>query len=186
MSRIAPPRSRTTAPCTLPRIAVAAVPGRSEYGNTWMCVSGERSRYARQLLEVLIGLAGKADDDVRADRRVRHASRGCRRRAPRSSRSCTAGASRPARVARVLQRQMKVRREALGRGDEIDDLARAVHRLERADAEEHVAIAVRCSRSRYGSTIGSQSSARSRSMNDDAARGRGRTSRDARRSARSP
>ena len=30
---------------------------------------------------------------------------------------------------------MKVRREAVGRGDQIDDLARAVHRLERADAE---------------------------------------------------
>jgi hypothetical protein len=23
----------------------ATVPGRSEYGNTWICVSGERSRY---------------------------------------------------------------------------------------------------------------------------------------------
>ena len=39
-------------------------------------------------------------------------------------------------VARVLKRQMKVRRKASGSGDEIDDLGRAVHRLERADPKE--------------------------------------------------
>ena len=33
---------------------------------------------------------------------------------------------------------MKVRREAAGRRDEIDDRRRAVHRLERADAEQNV------------------------------------------------
>ena len=39
-------------------------------------------------------------------------------------------------VARVLQRQMKMRREAIGCGNQIHDLSRAVHRLERGDAEE--------------------------------------------------
>ena len=73
ISRTRRPRSRMTAPCTLPLIADAAVPGRSEYGKTWRCVSGECSRYARQLLEVVVGLAGKADDDVGADRGVRNA-----------------------------------------------------------------------------------------------------------------
>src|SRR5262249_37717627 len=39
-------------------------------------------------------------------------------------------------VARVLKRKMKMRRVALRRSDEVDDLPRAVHRLERRDAEE--------------------------------------------------
>ena len=43
-------------------------------------------------------------------------------------------------VARVLQRQMEVRGERGRARDEIDDLARAVHRLERADAEENVTL----------------------------------------------
>ena len=37
-------RSFTIAPCTLPGSAEAAVPGRSEYGNTCRCVSGDDSR----------------------------------------------------------------------------------------------------------------------------------------------
>ena len=42
-------------------------------------------------------------------------------------------------IARVLQRQVEMRREAAAaRGDEIDDLRRAIHRLERADPERHV------------------------------------------------
>ena len=39
-------------------------------------------------------------------------------------------------VARVLQRQMEMRRERARSRDQIDDLGRAVHRLERADAEQ--------------------------------------------------
>ena len=38
-------------------------------------------------------------------------------------------------VARMLQRQMKMRSEAARRSDQIDDGERAVHRLERADSE---------------------------------------------------
>ena len=41
-------------------------------------------------------------------------------------------------VARVLQRQMKMRRETGRRRDQIDDLGRAVHRLERADAKQQL------------------------------------------------
>ena len=41
----------------------------------------------------------------------------------------------------MLQRQVEVRREpAAARGDERDDLGRAVHRLERADAERDVGV----------------------------------------------
>ena len=44
-------------------------------------------------------------------------------------------------IARVLQRQMKVwRHPSAAAGDEIDDLRRAVHRLERADPECDVEI----------------------------------------------
>ena len=42
-------------------------------------------------------------------------------------------------VARVLQRQDESAARSSRRGDEIDDLARAVHRLERADAEQDAA-----------------------------------------------
>ena len=94
ISRMRRARSRTTVPGHLARHGEAAVPGRSEYGKTWRCVSGERLEIAGQLLEVLVGLAGEPDDDVGADRRVRECARECRRRARRTARRCTAAASR--------------------------------------------------------------------------------------------
>jgi hypothetical protein len=42
----------------------------------------------------------------------------------------------------MLQRQVEVRKEPPARRDEVDDLRRAIHRLERADPERHVAIHV--------------------------------------------
>src|SRR5262245_43614516 len=40
----------------------------------------------------------------------------------------------------VLQRQVEMRRQPRRRRDEIDDLHRAVHRLERTDSEEHIGV----------------------------------------------
>ena len=91
----------------------------------------------RELLEVVVGLARESDDDVGADRRVRdpRADVAHERRividrvrpAHRGQHACT----------RVLQRQVEMRREPVGRRDEIDELARAIHRLEGGDSEEH-------------------------------------------------
>ena len=141
ISRTRRPRSRTTAPGTLPVIDVRGSPGPIGVREHVEVRQRRALEIRRELLEVVVGLAGKADDDVRADRGVRH---------PRADvvheRRVVRDRVRPAHrrqhpVARVLQRQMKVRREAAGRGDEIDDLARAVHRLERADAEQDARLA---------------------------------------------
>ena len=43
----------------------------------------------------------------------------------------------------MLQRQMEMRRQSRRRGNQIDDLRRAVHRLERADPKQHVGVATR-------------------------------------------
>jgi hypothetical protein len=40
----------------------------------------------------------------------------------------------------VLERQMKMRGEPTRAPDEVDDLVRAIHRLERADPEARVAV----------------------------------------------
>ncbi len=100
----------------------------------------ERRRFEirGQPLDVLVGLARESDDDVRADGGVRH---------PRADAVHEGGVLRdrvrPAHrrqqaIARVLQRQMEMARKAVARRDEIDDVGRAVHRLERADAEERL------------------------------------------------
>ena len=90
----------------------------------------------RKLSEVLIGFSGKADDDVGTDRDVWNL-----RANAIDERRVLIDRVRPAHgrqnaVARVLQRQMKVRGERFTRRDEIDDVQRAIHRLERADAKE--------------------------------------------------
>ena len=43
-------------------------------------------------------------------------------------------------VRAVLERQMKMGRQSRRLGDEVDDLLRAIHRLERADAEQHICV----------------------------------------------
>ena len=102
---------RRRAPC--PAARVAAVPGRSEYGKHVEVRQRRALEIRRELLEVLVGLAGKSDDDVGADRRVRH---------PRADvvdeRRVVLDRVRPPHrrqhaVARVLQRQVEVRREAI-------------------------------------------------------------------------
>ena len=82
-----------TDPWTLSRIAEAAVPGRSEYGNTCRCVSGEAGRYVEVRREVGVGLTRESDDHVGADRRVRQARDDAVHEARGSSRACRAGAS---------------------------------------------------------------------------------------------
>ena len=116
------------------------MPGRSEYGKTCRCDSGDDGRYVEVRGEVVVGLARKPDDHVGADRGVRQALGDARRPAGDSTSSVYGrriAAEHP--IARVLQRQMEVRREAAAAaGDQLDDLRRAVHRLERADPERHV------------------------------------------------
>ena len=115
------------------------------------------SRYAASCVEVVVGLAGKADDDVRADRGVGNARADVDRRAPRSARSCTAGASpRACGRSRAAAADGSAARSASSRATRSTISRRAVHRLERADAEEHVALASR-----------SATSARSSSISDD-------------------
>ena len=92
-------------------------------------------------LEVLAALTRESNDDVGSDRGVRH---------PRpdvvdEGRVLLDRVGPPHRreyaIAGVLEREMKMRRKPIGRRDEVDDRARAVHRLERADAEENRALA---------------------------------------------
>ena len=124
-----------TLPCTLPGSVDATVPGRSEYGKDVQVRERRALEIARRAcVEVLVGLAGKADDDVRPDRRMRHARRGCRPRAPRTC-SIVYGRriSSQDAIRRMLQRQMEVRRDQVHQARE-----RKVHRLERADAEKRL------------------------------------------------
>ena len=103
----------SSTPSTFGGIALASVPGRSEYGKTCRCVSGSCSQQRARLVEVRVGLPGKADDDVGADRRRAACARGCARRG--RGRTSAVYGRRIARrivVGAVLQRQMEVRRQA--------------------------------------------------------------------------
>src|SRR5258707_3024211 len=102
-----------------------------------------------ELFEVLVRLAGESDDDVAADRRVLDA-----RADIIDERRVVLDRVRPAHaredaVARMLQRQVKMRREAIGGRDEIHDLARTVHRLERGDAKQNVGWGLEKRRATY-------------------------------------
>jgi len=90
----------------------------------------------RKLLEVLVALTREPDDHIRADRRV-----GYTRANGLHERGVLRDGVRPPHgrehsIAGVLQGKMKMRRETIGPRHEIDELGRAVHRLERADAKQ--------------------------------------------------
>src|SRR5262245_4123413 len=88
-------------------------------------------------LKIFVCLSRKTDDDIRADRRVRNAG------ADAVDERCVlldrvrASHRRQHAIARVLQWQMEVWCELFRTSDELDDLARAVHWFERADAEDN-------------------------------------------------
>src|SRR5262245_43070391 len=97
---------------------------------------------AYELLEVIIGLARKTDDDVGSDRRIANA---CPDAVDQLGVLCERiGAPHRVEhtVARMLQRQVKVTRKAPLVGDERHDLARTIHRLQRADPKAYAGSAI--------------------------------------------
>ena len=163
--RAAPARG-STAPGDLARRCVdAAVPGRSEYGNTCRCVSGERSRYGAScsksssvspgkptMTSEPIDACGMRRADVVDERRV------VRDRVRPPHRASIA-------VARVLQRQMEVRREAVDVARR-DRRSRGVQSIGSSELMRNSDVgAVWLARVAVAST-----SARSSSISDDARR----------------
>ena len=141
MSRSRCARAFTTAPCTLPGIASATVPGRSEYGKHVEVRERRRRRGSPR------GRRGRR----RSRRETRRSRRNRSRRA--GSRAAHVVDQRRERAAEyradawpaaspsagVLQRQVEVRGEARrARGHHIEHRRRAVHRFERADAHTEV------------------------------------------------
>jgi len=90
-----------------------------------------------QLFEVAVALSGESDDDIRANGGIRHPRVDSVHEGGILSDGVRPSHGREHPIAGVLQRKMKVRRETGGGRDQIDDLGRAVHGLERADPKQH-------------------------------------------------
>ncbi len=93
--------------------------------------------------EIAIGLAGESDDQVRPERRVRQTAEN-RGHGPAVVRR-RIGTTHPLEhaIAGMLEGQVEVRGESpAARGDQLDDLHSAVHRLERTDPEHQIAAGV--------------------------------------------
>ena len=85
-----------------------------------------------------VRLARKPDHDVGADRRVRQALANVGDHRPVPGRRVRPPHPPQDRVARMLQRKMKMGREPRAGGHQLDHLRRAVHRLERAHPHQEV------------------------------------------------
>jgi len=113
------PRSRTTRPWTLPFIHGGNVSRPVNMGKKCTCVNGQRSRYGRQLLEICVFLAGKTDDRHLSEAQSTHrgeydkdlsVGRGSELHGDGVQGRLHRGEH--AIFARVLQRQVEMRREA--------------------------------------------------------------------------
>jgi hypothetical protein len=92
------------------------------------------------LVEVGIALSGESHDDIGSNRRMRHHRADPVDEVPVRRRGVRPSHSTQHIVGAVLEWQVKMRRETRRLGNEIDDVLRAIHRLQRTDAEQHICV----------------------------------------------
>src|SRR5688500_15446324 len=91
--------------------------------------------------EVVVGFAWEADDHVRADRRVRNLVANPIDKTAIVLKRVRAAHRDQHAIARMLKRKMEMWCEPARGGHEVDDVIRAVHRLEGADSYAHTSSA---------------------------------------------